>query len=476
MPRRGIFLNYRQNDASGNRLPHALVVEAIAEQLRRHFGRDAVFVDTGLRIGAHYPAELRAKLEGSEVLIAVIHDTWLRDLEGRRGRPDKDWVHDEIAWALKSRITVMPLLVDDATLPAKDQLPDLIGDVVFPQAHRIRFGHWERDVRLLIQALENHVAPVEVLEHEVPRVPQPRSWVEVVAAFVLGVLIPVLPIVLLADTAEQRRDWLGGVSLIGLVVLFCAVVLTGVAYRIRQQLDAVEAEAATMAGDKRNVIVGVTVISFTFALLVINNDLDYFVLLLVLVCISVGGIMFGQKWVLRLRKANDWPKPVLDVHPADLRQAVHRVDEYITEHQPLLNRLQRDQALFALDQIDDTAARLAELRARGRWAWQRTERLSFWVRFVLLGVTTGGVVGALVAHWAASGTGVLVPLIAVAGVASAVGCTWGVVEFGYRQQYWRKGIVLDAVAAAVKDLRDRLAESSIPPAGDDYERTEVARP
>lgn len=466
MPRSGIFLNYRQNGFTGDkrrRLPHVLIVEALADRFRRHFGRDAVFVDTGLRVGAHYPAELRAKLKGSEVLVVVIHDTWLADLDDRRGRAEADWVQDEIAQALDARMTVVPLLIDDAELPAKDQLPDRIGDLVYPQAHRIRFGHWERDVRLLIQALENHVAPVEVIEREVPRVPEPRPWVQVAAAFVLGVLALVLPMVLLVDGGDERRYWLGGVGGLGLLALFFAVLVNGGVYLYRQQLDVLDANAATLANDlKSTVTIGVAVGGLVIVVLFTSDLVEPVALMAALAVLCLLGITFGTRWVLDLRKAYDWPQPLLEVHPADLRRAVYRLDRHITEHQPLLDRLQRDRALFALEQIEETASLLAALHARGRLAWQRATVPYCWLHPALLGITTGGLVGAM-----PGGMNALAALVIVAVVTLAVGgCSWCALELAYRQQRWRKGMVLAAVAAATTDLRNRLTESSIPPAAD----------
>uniref|UniRef100_UPI0036D2680E TIR domain-containing protein n=1 Tax=Saccharothrix longispora TaxID=33920 RepID=UPI0036D2680E len=463
-------MNYRQNTYSGaggdrlRRLPHAQVVEAMAERLHRHFGADAVFMDTGLRIGAHYPAALRTHLDGSEVLIAVIHDTWLEDLRERRKRGASDWVHQEIARALKTGITVVPVLVDDATLPAVDQLPGEIANLVYPQAHRVRFGHWERDMRLLVQALENHVAPTPVPERETPRPPVPRPWWEVLAALLVGVLVPVVPTVLLVDLAEQRRSWLGAVGALGLFSLFFLACAMGVVHLSRRMLDNVEVETSTMADDlKGNAIIAGTLGSFGMIFLFTNELLDPIIRGLELALLVFIGITFGMKWVFRLRKLHDWPKRLLDLHTADIRKALHRVEKHIAEHQPLLDRHQRDLALFALDQIDETAALLEEVCSRGRLAWQRATTPFCWLHSALIGNTIGSLAGTLWAHWATPDGGPLLMLVIAAAIVVALGAAVAATEFAYRQQRWRKQVVLEFARVRSGALRARLAESSIAP-------------
>src|ERR1051326_2295877 len=42
---------------------------------------------------------------------------------------------------------VLPVLIDKARLPGHRELPGSITDLALCQAHRIQFGHWQRDVK-----------------------------------------------------------------------------------------------------------------------------------------------------------------------------------------------------------------------------------------------------------------------------------------------------------------------------------------
>ena len=107
----GIFINYRrvflhtdrQTDSS-----HGHLVEALAEQLRRHFGDDDVFLDVeALEVGDVYPERLRHHLASAEVLLVVIGGGWLEETRYRSGLAGKDWVRFEISEALRNSIPIV---------------------------------------------------------------------------------------------------------------------------------------------------------------------------------------------------------------------------------------------------------------------------------------------------------------------------------------------------------------------------------
>jgi hypothetical protein len=116
-----IFISYRREDSLAT-------AGRIHDRLVKEFGRQRVFVDVdGIDHGQDFLEAIEAKIASCRVVLAVIGPKWVdvRDAEGRR-RLDQsdDIVTQEIAMALAPKtITVIPVLVDGAQMPAGDALP-----------------------------------------------------------------------------------------------------------------------------------------------------------------------------------------------------------------------------------------------------------------------------------------------------------------------------------------------------------------
>jgi formylglycine-generating enzyme required for sulfatase activity len=125
-----IFISYRRDDSAANAL-------GIGQYLEREFGRRNVFIDIDMRAGAKFPVVLEERLAECKVLIALIGPAWLdaRDKAGKRRLDDPDdWVRLEISHALKRGITVIPVCVGGAELPAKWDLPEDVRGLIDHQA------------------------------------------------------------------------------------------------------------------------------------------------------------------------------------------------------------------------------------------------------------------------------------------------------------------------------------------------------
>lgn len=132
-----VFINYRKGR-------HTVAVEALHHHLACHFGKDGVFLDMrSIPPGKRYPDELKQRVAACEVLLVVIHATWLTAAgrDGRRliDRPE-DWVRKEIEIALDTGRHIIPVLLGDARVPSPHELPKPIRDLPIRQAHRIRQG------------------------------------------------------------------------------------------------------------------------------------------------------------------------------------------------------------------------------------------------------------------------------------------------------------------------------------------------
>ena len=117
---RGIFINYRGADSG-------TAAALIDRELTARFGRRLVFLDCmSLPVGCDFAGELLARLRTSSVLLVVIGPRWLSlaGADGRRLIDDQsDWVRREIVGAFAAGLRVIPVLTDDARLPAEVELP-----------------------------------------------------------------------------------------------------------------------------------------------------------------------------------------------------------------------------------------------------------------------------------------------------------------------------------------------------------------
>ncbi|HEY5065040.1 MAG TPA: toll/interleukin-1 receptor domain-containing protein [Xanthobacteraceae bacterium] len=124
-----IFISYRREDTAANAL-------GIGQYLEHQFGRKNVFIDVDMRAGTKFPDVLQQRLAECKVLLALIGPNWLsaHDEQGRRLDRSDDWVRLEIAHALRRSITVIPVRVNGAVLPTREELPDDIRGLLDHQA------------------------------------------------------------------------------------------------------------------------------------------------------------------------------------------------------------------------------------------------------------------------------------------------------------------------------------------------------
>jgi tetratricopeptide (TPR) repeat protein len=115
-----VFINYRGEDShSYGALLH--------RDLSGHFGEDLVFLDCeSIPAGADFVEEMLGRVRSARVVLAVIGHRWLTtaDPTGRRRIDDpQDWIHRELAEAFAAGVRVIPVLTDQAELPAAADLP-----------------------------------------------------------------------------------------------------------------------------------------------------------------------------------------------------------------------------------------------------------------------------------------------------------------------------------------------------------------
>ena len=148
----GIFVSYRREDSAG----HA---GRLFDRLVEHFGRDRIFMDIDtIEPGEDFVAVIENAVSSCDVLIAVIGRNWLSpNGSGRLDRPT-DFVRLEIATALSREIRVIPVLVQRASLPKPQELPEDLVKLTRRNAVELTDLRWQTDVDQLIGVMERVLA------------------------------------------------------------------------------------------------------------------------------------------------------------------------------------------------------------------------------------------------------------------------------------------------------------------------------
>jgi hypothetical protein len=131
------------------------------------------------------------------VLIAIIGPRWMDLLSHRADSGERDFVHDEIAAALKRDIVVIPVLTGREghmpSLPRKDSLPEDIRDLVLYQKHNIAHESFGRDAAELIAAISAVLADGR----------GPRPWRSIAVLVAIGLALATFSITWLWSNSQQ---------------------------------------------------------------------------------------------------------------------------------------------------------------------------------------------------------------------------------------------------------------------------------
>jgi tetratricopeptide (TPR) repeat protein len=125
------------------------------------FGKDLVFQDVDdIKPGKDFIRVLRSAIKGCKVVLVLIGPKWLKvkNADGtRRIDNPKDVLRMEIIEAFKGRKTVIPVLLGNAAMPPKEDLPAPLRIISRRQAANISEDRWNNDVSDLIEHLRKLV-------------------------------------------------------------------------------------------------------------------------------------------------------------------------------------------------------------------------------------------------------------------------------------------------------------------------------
>lgn len=151
-----IILSYRREDSAG-------VTGRIFDRLAQEFGTDRVFMDIdSMPAGVDFHEHLQQILADCGALLVVIGKGWRSQRKGQPARimdPD-DWVRIEVETALERGIPVVPLLIDGASLPGRDQLPESLWPLLRRNALPVDSGRdFHAQLSRLVRDLRSQLDP-----------------------------------------------------------------------------------------------------------------------------------------------------------------------------------------------------------------------------------------------------------------------------------------------------------------------------
>jgi hypothetical protein len=146
-----IFISYRRDDSRG-------YAGRLQGDLSRRYSEEHVFRDVEIPPGADFGEYITGLVDTCNVVLAIIGPRWLdaRDREGERRIDDpQDWVRLEIERALaRDGVEVIPVLVDGARLPPREELPPSLLGLRRRNAFELSDSRWDYDLEQLGKHLD----------------------------------------------------------------------------------------------------------------------------------------------------------------------------------------------------------------------------------------------------------------------------------------------------------------------------------
>jgi hypothetical protein len=138
-----LFISYRRSDARG-------VAGRLSDTLGAYFGDERVFRDIeNIAGGADFGDVIEQNLQTADAVIVLIGPDWLtlkNDSGLRRLDEQKDWVAQEIAVAIEMKKPIFPVLVEGASMPRAEELPERLKPLTRYNAMSISDDRWKSDV------------------------------------------------------------------------------------------------------------------------------------------------------------------------------------------------------------------------------------------------------------------------------------------------------------------------------------------
>ena len=150
-----IFISYRRDNSR-------YITDRIYDRLVQRFGANHVFKDIdSIPLGVDFRQHIDMAVAKCNFFLAVIGEDWLSADEkvGKNRLHDfSDFVRIELESALERGIPVIPLFVQNATMPSKKDMPGSLEPLIYRNGISIRPDpDFHNDMDRLIQAIEGQL-------------------------------------------------------------------------------------------------------------------------------------------------------------------------------------------------------------------------------------------------------------------------------------------------------------------------------
>ena len=151
----GIFVSYRRADSAG-------YAGRLVDQLKSRFG-DQVFLDVeSIRPGANFHQVIEETFAKCGAVIVLIGKRWRERDESMPPFGDStDVITQEIRIAMESKLPIVPVLVDGASMPAESSLPPSFANLSKLNAIDLRHTSFERDMQAVSEELADILGGVK---------------------------------------------------------------------------------------------------------------------------------------------------------------------------------------------------------------------------------------------------------------------------------------------------------------------------
>lgn len=158
-----IFISYRRVDDNDE---NSKVITRVYDRLQKRYGRGNVFFDQqAVPKGGRFVQVIFDAIDRSQIMLVFIGERWLslQDEAGNtRIKDPADLVYQEVKRGLeRSRLVVIPILLDETLIPRREQLPDDLVALIYRDA--IRFSTpaagFEHNIRKITDAIDSAYPP-----------------------------------------------------------------------------------------------------------------------------------------------------------------------------------------------------------------------------------------------------------------------------------------------------------------------------
>ena len=103
--------------------------------------------------GQDFAQAIDQSISSCQIALIVIGPRWVEIMEERSQKQERDYVLHEVSSAVAHKLTIVPVLVGGAAMPAKAQLPPDVSTLSSYQAAELRDSTFRQDCERLTRNL-----------------------------------------------------------------------------------------------------------------------------------------------------------------------------------------------------------------------------------------------------------------------------------------------------------------------------------